>query len=135
MTAANQIRTFVPGAWVSVKHRLTELGLVQVTALRHLEDLELRDCFVLPDVSLDRKCLPPGLGGLPLTRLVLAPFAFNSDARQTNPLAELRGLSNLRELALERCQVLNHGLSSCCMPLARSVRHLFTCSGCCVTGE
>ncbi len=103
--------------------------LLQVTALCHLEDLELRDCFVLPDVSIDRKCLPPDFGGLPLTRLVLAPFAFNSDARQPNPLAELRGLANLRELALERCQVLHHGLSSICMALARSIRHILTCDG------
>ena len=94
---------------------MTELVRVQVTALRLLEDLEMRDCFVLPDVSVDRRCLPAGFGSLPLTRLVLAPFAFNSDAQQTNPLAELRGLINLRELALERCQVLHHGLLCNCM--------------------
>ena len=104
---------------------------VQVTALRHLEDLELHDCFVLPDVSIDRECLPAGFGNLPLTRLVLAPFAFNSDARETNPLAELRGLSNLRELALERCQVLRHGLwAVACSLLAYQTRRTLTCGGC-----
>ena len=85
---------------------------VQITALCNLENLELRDCFVLTDVSVDRKCLPSGFGALPLTRLVMAPYAFNFDARQTDSLAELRGLTELRELVLESCQVLHRGLLS-----------------------
>ena len=66
----------------------------------------------MPDAVVDREALPRGFGTLPLTRLVLAPYAFDSDGRGTSPLAELRGLAGLRELVLDRCQV--KVLPTCC---------------------
>ena len=69
---------------------------------------------MMPDAVVDRERLPVGFGTLPLTRLVLAPYAFDSDARGLDPFAELRGLQDLQELVLEKCQVK----MTSCSPLA-----------------
>lgn len=80
-----------------------------MTQLRFLEELDLSECFLLPDVVIKREPLPEGFGALPLTRLRLAPYAFAAHFDRhgfaSDPLLELRGLTGLRELHLERAQV------------------------------
>jgi hypothetical protein len=78
---------------------------------------------MVADAVMDRECLPVGFGTLPLTRLVMAPYAFNTDARGVDPLAELRGLRGLQQLILSRCQV-NDSASACELPAAHCLAGL-----------
>ena len=86
-----------------------DVCLTQVTQLRFLEELDLSECFLLPNMMTKREALPEGLGVLPLTRLRLAPYAFGAELDRhgfaDDPLREMSGLTRLRELELERVQV------------------------------
>ena len=85
----------------------------------------LEDCFLLPNLVTRRESLPEGFGALPLTRLRLAPYAFGSQLDRrgfaSDPLGQMAGLTQLRDLSLEHCQVnpwvLSQPMSLPCAPV------------------